>query len=259
MLRKFLQILSLLVLTVISNSIAQQTIQLYYEDFNTGAPAFTLNSSGIGSNSGPNQWIINNSYSGNGLYPDTPDETQTFSGTIAGAPYSNYLHINDANNTATASNSNYDPVTASDRLAAMNTGFCTLSLTDVTFTFFYLAEGNSNDYGQLYYSLDGGASWIQTGQAQYNNTSQWKYEVVTDPAFNNQVDIRFAFRWVNNSGAVESVPFSIDDIIVVGTYDDVNNPVTIDITSVSPDPVCQGGILIIFLNCRNPCVPELTR
>lgn len=136
MLRKFLQILSLLVLTVISNSIAQQTIQLYYEDFNTGAPAFTLNSSGIGSNSGPNQWIINNSYSGNGLYPDTPDETQTFSGTIAGAPYSNYLHINDANNTATASNSNYDPVTASDRLAAMNTGFCTLSLTDVTFTFF---------------------------------------------------------------------------------------------------------------------------
>ncbi len=252
MVRKFLQILPLLVLAVISNSTAQQTIQLYYEDFNTGAPAFTLNTSGIGSNSGPNQWIINNSYSGNGLYPDTPDETQTFSGTIAGAPYSNYLHINDANNTATASNANYDPVTASDRLAAMNTGFCTLSLTDVTFTFFYLAEGNSNDYGQLYYSLDGGASWIQTGQAQYNNTSQWKYEVVTDPAFNNQVDIRFAFRWVNNSGAVESVPFSIDDIIVVGTYDDVNNPVTIDITSVSPDPVCQGGILIIFFELSQP-------
>ncbi len=118
---------------------AQQTIQLYYEDFDGGVPSFLLNSSaGIGSNTGTNQWIINNSYDGNGLYPDTPDETQTFSGTIAGAPYSNYLHINDVNNTSTAANANYDPNSASDRVAAMNTVFCTLAMTDVTFTFFYL-------------------------------------------------------------------------------------------------------------------------
>ncbi|MBX7109745.1 MAG: gliding motility-associated C-terminal domain-containing protein [Chitinophagales bacterium] len=232
---------------------AQQTIPLYFEDFNSGSAAFTLNSaSGLGSNSGTNEWIINNAFSGNGLYPDTPDETQTVSGTITGAPYSNYLHINDFNNTATAANGNYDPAAASDRMAVMSSGFCTLSLTDVTFTFFYLCEGNATDYGQLYYSLDGGATWIQTGQPQYNNTSLWKYESVTDPAFNNQVDIRFAFRWINNSGVTASVSFCVDDIKAVGTYDDVNNPVTIDITSVSPNPVCQGGVLIIFFELSQP-------
>ncbi|MBK9732698.1 MAG: gliding motility-associated C-terminal domain-containing protein [Chitinophagaceae bacterium] len=253
MLKKITLLLAPVFILLLNNGLAQQTIPLYFEDFNSGAAAFTLNSaSGLGSNSGSNQWIINNSFNGNGLYPDTPDETQTVSGTITGAPFSNYLHINDANNIATAANGNYDPATASDRMAVMSTSFCTLSLTDVTFTFFYLCEGNANDYGQLYYSLDGGSSWIQTGQPQYNNTSLWKYEVVTDPAFNNQVDIRFAFRWVNNSGAVQSVSFCVDDIKAVGTYDDVNNPVTINITSVSPNPVCQGGVLIIFFELSEP-------
>ena len=69
---------------------AQQVIQLYYEDFNGGTPGFTLNTAtNVSTATGPNQWIINNNYSGGGLYQDTPDETQTQSGTIAGAPYSN--------------------------------------------------------------------------------------------------------------------------------------------------------------------------
>jgi len=225
---------------------AQQTIQLYYEDFNGGTPGFTLNTpTNISSATGPNQWIINNSYSGNGLYQDTPDETQTQSGTIAGAPYSNYLHVYDSNNSGTCTNANYDPNSPSDQMAIMNTSFCTLSLTDVTLTFFYIGEGNSSDNMMLYYSIDGGTTWIQTGQNSYYGQSLWKYEIVTDPAFNNQLDLRFAWRWVNGSGAAASLGFGVDDIIVVGTYDDINNPVTLSITSVSPDPVCQGGYIFV--------------
>src|SRR6266513_1269311 len=105
---------------------AQQTIQLYYEDFNGGTPGFTLNTpTNVSSATGPNQWIINNSYSGGGLYQDTPDETQTQSGTIAGAPYSNYLHVYDSNNAGTCTNANYDPNSASDQMTIMNTSFCT--------------------------------------------------------------------------------------------------------------------------------------
>ncbi|MEO5673844.1 MAG: gliding motility-associated C-terminal domain-containing protein [Chitinophagales bacterium] len=232
---------------------AQQSIQLYYEDFNGGTPGFTLNTpTSISSATGPNQWIINANYTGGGLYPDTPDETQTQGGTIAGAPYSNYLHIHDSNNSATCTNANYDPNSASDQMAIMNTSFCTLGLTDVTLTFFYIGEGDVNDNLRLYYSLDGGSSWIQTGQSAYYGQNLWKYEIVTDPAFNNQLDVRFGWRWVNGTGAATSIGFGVDDIIVVGTYDDINSPVTMSITSVSPNPVCQGGYLFISWELSAP-------
>src|SRR6476659_8418542 len=232
---------------------AQQTIQLYYEDFNGGTPGFTLNTpTNVSNATGPNRWIINSNYSGGGLYPDTPDETQTQSGTIAGAPFSNYLHIHDSNNAATCTNANYDPNSASDEMAVMNTSFCTLALTDVTLTFFYIGEGNASDNLKLYYSIDGGTTWVQTGQSAYYGQSLWKYEIVTDPAFNNQLDLRFAWRWVNGTGAISSTGFGVDDIIVVGTYDDINSPVSFTITSVSPDPVCQGGYLFIFWELSAP-------
>src|SRR5437762_9971668 len=246
-------VLTMLFALPFARTSAQQTIQLYYEDFNGGTPGFTLNTAtNVSTATGPNQWIINSNYSGGGLYQDTPDETQTQSGTIAGAPFSNYLHVYDVNSAATCSNANYDPNSASDQMAIMNTSFCTLSLTDVTLTFFYIGEGNASDNLKLYYSIDGGGTWIQTGQSAYYGQSLWKYEIVTDPAFNNQLDLRFAWRWVNGNGGVQSLGFGVDDIIVVGTYDDVNNPVELTITLVSPDPVCQGGYLFIYWDLSAP-------
>ncbi|MCS6992025.1 MAG: gliding motility-associated C-terminal domain-containing protein [Chitinophagales bacterium] len=247
---RFLRI-TMCALIAFSQARAQQTIQLYYEDFNGGTAGFTLNAAaGPSANTGPNQWIINNHYAGSAGYPNTPDQFQTISGTIAGAPNSNYLHVYDAGSSST--NACYNPNAPSDRMAVMNTSFCTLGLTDVELTFFYIGEGNANDYAQLYYSIDNGVTWIQTGQSKYYGYGQWKYEVVTDPAFNNKINLRFAFRWVNGSGAAPSIGFGVDDIIVVGTYDNVNNPVNISITSVSPNPVCKGSYLFIFWQLSAP-------
>jgi PKD repeat protein len=246
-------LLTVLLALSLAHTSAQQTIQLYYEDFNGTTAGFTLNSpTNVSSATGPNQWIINSNYSGGGLYQDTPDETQTQSGTIAGAPYSNYLHVHDANSAAICTNANYDPTSASDQMAVMNTSFCTLSLTDVTLTFFYIGDGNATDNLKLYYSTDGGTTWIQTGQSAYYGQSLWKYEIVTDPGFNNQLDLRFAWRWTNGTGAAPSIGFGIDDIIAVGTYDNINNPVQISIDSVAPNPVCQGGYLFIYWHLSAP-------
>ncbi len=230
----------------VEKSFAQQTIQIYQEDFNSGPANFLLNSGGPSTNSGANQWIINNNFNGNGTYPNTPDETQTVSGTIAGAPISPYLHIHDIAVAPATANANYNPAVVSDNFAQINEDMCTVGLENTILTFFYIGEGNASDYCELYYSINSGGSWTQVGNAQYNNSSLWKYEIVTDPAFDNQATLRFGWRWKNMGVGANSISIGIEDIIVVSTYDNVNNPAIINITTVAPNPVCAGSFLSIF-------------
>lgn len=225
------------------NGIAQN-IQLFAEDFNVTSNTFTLNTTAFGPVTGANRWVINNQYLGQGIYPDTKSQDSTVAGTIAGAPYSTYLHIRDVN--SAAGNANFNPNSASDNFVQMTDGFCTKALHDVKFTFFWLCEGNTQAYGRVYYSINGGP-WTQVGGNLFNNQSKWKYEILQDPAFDNVEDIRFGFRWVNpGSGGTANASFAIDDIIAVGTYDPINYPVNISISSVSPNPVCRGSNMIVF-------------
>jgi|688.fasta_scaffold04740_10 gliding motility-associated-like protein len=250
-LQLFRLLVSLVILLGGTSVIAQQNIQLFQEDFNAGNSSFTLNSGGPASGSGPNKWVVNDQYSGNVVYPNTTPQNQTVSGTIAQAPNSPYLHIHNEQDVATASNTNYNSGTMSDQFTYMTNGFCTVGLIDIKYTFFYLAEGNSTDFGRVYYSIDGGASWVQCGQLQYNNQTLWKYEVINLPVFENQPDLRFGFRWTNSNSGANAMSFAVDDIIAVGTYD-TNNPVEITITNVSPNPVCQGANLILFYELSYP-------
>jgi len=225
-----------------------QTYQLLAEDFEGATPTVILNDSGPGASIGHNRWIINNEYNGLGVYPNTISQDSTISGTIGGAPFSKYLHIHDtlAASTQGVLNCNYDTSNASDNFTQISAGVCTKGFTDVTLAFFYLCEGNANDYGTLYYSADNGP-WTQVGQAKYNNMPKWKYEVLTDTAFDNVTNLRFGFRWQNDASlSPASAAFAIDDIEIIGTYDSTNNPVTITITDVSPDTVCQNNLLFVF-------------
>ncbi len=227
-----------------------QNIQLFAETFDQGGSTFTLNSGSVGTSIGNNQWVINNEYIGAPLYSNTISQDSTVSGTIANAPFSQYLHIHDvvaAQNNSIA-NANYDPTSPSDRFVELTSGICTKAIYDVKLTFFFLCEGNPNAYGEVYYSVNGGP-WTKTGANKYFNQDHWKYEVIQNPAFDNVEDLRFGFRWVNTGvGGQASTSFSIDDIIVVGSYDPVNHPVDITITNVSPNPVCRGSNLIVFFN-----------
>jgi gliding motility-associated-like protein len=230
-----------------------QTVQLYNEDFEDNFVPFTLNQGGVGNATGSNKWTINNLYSGAPVYPNTTPQDQTVSGTISFAPTSRYLHIRDtvAETVQSIGNANWNPLVASDQFAFTTNGFCTLGFTDVNFTFFWLAEGNTNAYGEVYYSINNGP-WVQTGLSQYKNQNLWKYEIITDPIFNNQPNVRFGFRWVNGAGGPPlNMSFAIDDINVVGTYD-TQNPVTINITNVTPVPVCQGNGVLLFWQLSQP-------
>lgn len=217
-----------------------QNMLLYTENFQTGN-TFTLNSGGPGSNTGGNQWTLNNNYSGAPTYNNTYPQDSTYSGTIAFAPFSDYLHIHDAPSGIT--NCNYDPSNVSDQFTYMTNGICTRGMDSIHFSFFYLCQGSATAYGEVYYSINNGP-WIQTGST-LNNKYKWKYEDITDPAFSDVDDIRFGFRWQNDNGpSPDSVAFAVDDINIVGFFNAAAATIIVD--SVSPNPVCQGGILYIW-------------
>ena len=221
-----------------------QPFQLFTEDFEL-TNAFTLNSGGPAAASGNNNWIVNDSYIGAPTYPNTMRQDSTYSGAITFAPFSKYLHIH--NSASVIDNANFDPSNPSDNFAFLTNGLCTLGMDSVQLVFFYLCEGSSNAYGEVYYSINNGP-WVQTGQAQYNNKYKWQYESIMDPVFNNQFNVRFGFRWVNgNSANPANESFSIDDVDIIATGGGAAlNPVTCSVDSVVPNPVCQGNYIYIY-------------
>ena len=172
---------------------SQSVVQLFVEDFNQPTVSWSLNDSVSGPNVGTINWIINNQYDGFGLVPNTPDQTNTFGGTISNAPFSGYAHIHDSTIVKTASNSNYNGTISSDTYLVMSDGICTKGLNNVELSFFYIGEGNTNAYAEVYYST-GSSGWTKVGATKYNNKSQWKYEQITDLNFDDAYDLKFAFR-----------------------------------------------------------------
>lgn len=236
-----------------------QNIQVMVEDFESSSSFFTWDdTTGPGTPTGSNNWIINDEYDGQGTYPNTTRQDSTTIGTIGGAPFSNYLHIYDT--TGSVENCNYKPSAASDRFAYTSGSFCTLGLTDARLVFFYVAGGdtinlsNPNAYGEVYYKADGGP-WQLAKNTKYIHQEKWKYEQISNPAFDNRSSLQIGFRWVNNGAAQptgNTMSFGIDDIQLVGTYDAVNNPIEINILQVFPDPICQQNNLIIQWELSSP-------
>ncbi|MFN8699516.1 MAG: gliding motility-associated C-terminal domain-containing protein [Flavobacteriales bacterium] len=239
--RKLRSLLGILFLLLVGIAGAQD-VQLYTEDFESGGLSFSLNGGGPGSNTGNSQWIINNQYNGGGTFPNTTLQNVTAGGTIGFAPQSNYLHIHDAPSGVT--NNNYVNTTSADRFAYMTSGICTFGLQDVHLSFFFLCEGSPSAFGNLYYSADGGP-WTVIGLPQYANSSVWQYQDITDPAFSDVGSLQFGFRWQQTAisgSAPATQSFAIDDLNIVATYS-TTNPVTISVTNIQPNPVCQGSFL----------------
>lgn len=231
-----------------------QTTLIYSEDFENGPGNFALNvANEVGSNTGNNQWIVNNAYNGQGVYPNTISQDSTFGGLINFAPFSNYLHVTDSEqaNIGGPSNANYNPLIASDRVA-VTSNFCTLGLNNVIFAFYYLCAGSANAFGELYFSTENGP-WQLVPNSTLNNTNKWKYVEFSNPAFNNVQNIRFAFRWKNDAGnPPPTVGLGIDAIRLVGVRDPITYPVNITITNIIPNPVCQQNNIILFYALSQP-------
>lgn len=224
---------------------------LYEENFET-TNSFTLNSSDLGGASTYNTWLVNNAYSGGSgtlvcmgfpfsfSVPNTPSQPAG----ITGAPSSNYMHI-----TAQAAISNgitcasYIPadgtcVMAESNFSKMTSSFSTVGYSNVTFDFWWMCAGSSTGFGELYYSLDNGTTWVLK-QGNMNNVTNWTQTAITDAAWDNQANLQFAFRFVNNTATTAADPsFCLDELLVTGMT------ATNDITTDDVQPLtswCEGA------------------
>lgn len=246
-----------------------QTV-LFSEDFDAGAPGFTLNTSDLGSTtSGSNTWVVNNAFtggSGNIICFGIP-----FGFTIPNTPLQpagivpqngNYMHISSVaalnsgvlNASFAAADGLCTP--AENNFVRMTSDVSTVGASSVTISFWWLCQGGPQSYGEVYFSNDQGGTWnlITTPITQYRNQPTWAQQTITLPIFNNQPTLRFGFRFVNGTSLLgaEDPAFSVDNFSISS---DEGVPNSIAVASVSATSICQGGTLDVAYDALGSYTP----
>ena len=200
---------------------------------------------------GTNKWIRNNHYNGgsNNLiclgnpFSYTVQNTQPQINQIINFPNSTYMHIISeealSDGILCASYFSADGLCyfSETNFLKMTSGVSTVGFTNISINFWWLCGGNVNNYGELYYSIDGGITWVLSNSNYFNQTS-WTLASVINPVWNNQTDLRFAFRFVNNQGTAATTDpgFSIDDVKIYSRTLHLNEFNNQSMLSIYPNP-----------------------
>ncbi len=220
-------------LLTICISTAQET--LFTTGFDMPPYPFLLNTTDAGSQAmGANTWLVNNNYTGGSgeiiclgfpfgfTIPNTPAQPAAIENANG-----NYLHI--ASTEAVAAGVLNCSFAAADGLctdpgnsfAAMSTDVTTTGMSEVSLSFWWLCNGGVPNYGEVYYSTNGGDAWtvITTPIAQYRNQPTWTQQTISIPEFADQATLRFGFRFVNNTSLQggSDPGFGVDDISISAT------------------------------------------
>jgi len=246
-----MRILTLGTAAFLATTLSAQT--LFTEDFEGNSPAFVLNTTDAGSIvSSWNTWVINNSY--NGGDGDLVCLGFPFGYSIVNTPAQpagitsangRYLHTASVEGIADGiTNCSFGAadgfcINADNTFSRMSTDVNTVGAGSVDLKFWWICEGGSSYYGQVYYSVDGGSSWTATSTpSQYNFQGSWTEQTVSLPAFAGQATLRFGFRFVNAVGSGATDPgFAIDDVRIIA---DNTSSAAIVPGVVAPLSYCQG-------------------
>ncbi len=215
-------------LLVLPQLLAAQQV-LYSEDFEGTSSSFALNTTDVSSSvNTDNTWLINNAYNGgNGsvfcIFADIPFNVASTAGQPAGITNANGNYLHTTSVAAVNSGITSCCFIAADGLCAsaanhftrMSSDVNTVGLGDVSFSFWWLCGGGTNNYGEVYYSTNSGSTWslIATPIAQYKNQISWVQQTITLPEFSGHSTLRFGFRFVNGTTSSAQDPgFGIDDV-----------------------------------------------
>lgn len=198
---------------------------LLFETFESGAGSFTLNTGDFDGTTTDHSFVVNNAYAGGrgsficfGIpYSVTAPPTPTQPVGVQNGPTSSYMHI--ASNALVASgvlSASYLPPVGS--CVRQGSHFASTSDVDVTgmeeveLSFYWLNEGSPQARGQVYYSENGGTSWVQLVPAQvFHSQSTWTTSSARIPTRTST--IRLGFRFLNETGGPGDGPaFSVDDV-----------------------------------------------
>jgi hypothetical protein len=229
---------------------------LFQEDFES-ASQFTLNTTDANSTVNiSNTWLVNDVYVGGAGLADCSGFSIDFTipataGQPAGinAPNGNYLHTGSLvaiqNGILNCSFGAADGFCTQpdDAFARMTTDVSTVGQGDVSLKFWWLCNGGTQNYGEVYYSINAGATWTQitTPIAQYRNTTNWSEQTISLPVFAGQPTLRFGFRFRNGTaffGAADP-GFALDDVRILA-----NQAATIA-TALTVGSFCQGSTLSV--------------
>ena len=227
-----------------------EPVLLYVEDF--GSSNGNLVNLSLNSDYNENRWIINNVYNIIGDYPEIPNQYVTDTGSIAGAPYSNYLHTYDINEGIFV-NAMYNNKVESDAFTVLPGFSCVNGYKNLKCSFYYYGgEVEDSAYVELYYKTDV-LSWKATGQ-KFISEDKWKLAEIELPEIEKVDELKLGFRFISSGsgkgggrgigiddvklwGELSVANVTIDEIIVSDTYG-VN--MDIDFNVVLSNHICDG-------------------
>ncbi|MBC7866954.1 MAG: hypothetical protein H7X88_05415 [Gloeobacteraceae cyanobacterium ES-bin-316] len=80
-----------------------------------------------------------------------------------------------------------------------------------------IGNGGGADFGNLYFSINNGSSWVLLKENIFGRNNRTLDEVVLPASANNAAGLKVAFVWQNNSAVVNNPALIIDSIVIKGT------------------------------------------
>ena len=228
-------LLSALMLVSIS-AISQTTI--YSENFTTGST-----------------WTLNTVLGTEGIYPNNWYISCQEDGQSAGACgtacsiMDNSLHISANAILGDLGAAYFEGLGTNTNRRAESGNISTAGETGLNLSFDMIGAGNVSDFTELFYSMDGGASWnsldsyltsLCCGGVACTGATQglWQTNTYTLPALcENISNLRIAFVWQNLDDGIATDPsFAVDDIVITSA----GSSTSITTATVNPSSWCYG-------------------